>query len=223
MTDFQSLQQQNDIDNISIDIDIISCFNGQALEAESHKTKEETRMKNHRKFLLSSISIAVLTLIGQAQAAEQEGQPATAEAAPAPAAADAAVQKEIQQVVVTGVASARGVRKLDSAFSITTASEEQLKQAAPISTADVMKLVPGAFAESTGGQSGANIQVRGFPSGSDSPFVSVQMQGNPLYPVSTLSFFEGSSAFRLDDTIERVEVLRGGPSTSSPAASRARP
>ncbi len=163
-------------------------------------------MKNHRKFLLSSISIAVLTLIGQAQAAGQEAAPATA--APADA-----VQKEIQQVVVTGVASARGVRKLDSAFSITTASEEQLKQAAPISTADVMKLVPGAFAESTGGQSGANIQVRGFPSGSDSPFVSVQMQGNPLYPVSTLSFFEGSSAFRLDDTIERVEVLRGGPST----------
>jgi iron complex outermembrane receptor protein len=162
-------------------------------------------MKNHRKFLLSSISIAVLTLIGQAQAAGQETAPA--------AVPSDAVQKEIQQVVVTGVASARGVRKLDSAFSITTASEEQLKQAAPISTADVMKLVPGAFAESTGGQSGANIQVRGFPSGSDSPFVSVQMQGNPLYPVSTLSFFEGSSAFRLDDTIERVEVLRGGPST----------
>jgi len=171
-------------------------------------------MKNPRKLLLSSISIAVLTLAGQARAAEPEAQQATAEAAPAPASdATDAVQKEIQQVVVTGVASSRGVRKLDSAFSITTASEEQLKQAAPISTADVMKLVPGAFAESTGGQSGANIQVRGFPSGSDSPFVSVQMQGNPLYPVSTLSFFEGSSAFRLDDTIERVEVLRGGPST----------
>jgi len=35
MTDFQTLQQQNDIDNISIDIDIISCFNDLALEAES--------------------------------------------------------------------------------------------------------------------------------------------------------------------------------------------
>jgi outer membrane receptor protein involved in Fe transport len=34
-----------------------------------------------------------------------------------------------------------------------------------------------------------------------------------VYPVPVLSFFEGSSAFRLDDTIERVEVLRGGPST----------
>jgi hypothetical protein len=34
MTDFQTPQQENDIDIISIDIDIISWFNGQALEAE---------------------------------------------------------------------------------------------------------------------------------------------------------------------------------------------
>lgn len=156
-------------------------------------------MKTHRTFQLSSLSIAALALAGQARAAEPQ--------------AAQQVEQELEQVVVTGVASARGARKLDSAFSITTASEEQLKQGSPLSTADVMKLVPGAFAESTGGQSGANIHVRGFPSGSDSPFVSVQMQGSPLYPVPTLSFFEGSSAFRLDDTIERVEVLRGGPST----------
>ncbi|QGZ40615.1 TonB-dependent receptor [Pseudoduganella flava] len=130
----------------------------------------------------------------------------------AQAATSNAVQNEIQQVVVTGVATG-GVRKLDSAFSITTASEEQLKQASPSSTADILKLVPGVYAEATGGQSGANIEVRGFPSGSDSPFVSVQLMGNPIYPVPTLSFFEGSSAFRLDDTVERVEVLRGGPST----------
>lgn len=152
-------------------------------------------MKTQRKFQCSSLSIAALALASEAGATEPQ------------------VEQELAQVVVTGVASAHGARKLDSAFSISTASEEQLKQAAPFSTADVMKLVPGAFAESTGGQSGANIHVRGFPSGSDSPFVSVQMQGSPLYPVPTLAFFEGSSAFRLDDSIERVEVLRGGPST----------
>jgi iron complex outermembrane receptor protein len=84
-------------------------------------------------------------------------------------------------------------------------------------------MVPGVYAESTGGQSGANIEVRGFPSGSDSPFVSVQLNGNPIYPVPVLSFFEGSSAFRLDDTVERVEVLRGGPSTIYRSASLARP
>lgn len=161
-------------------------------------------MKNP--FLPSAIAAAVLVLVNQAAAqAQTTDAPATEPSKE--------VSKEIQQVVVTGVASARGVRKVDSAFSITTASEEQLKQAAPSSTADIMKIVPGVYAESTGGQSGANIEVRGFPSGSDSPFVSVQMMGNPIYPPPTLSFFEGSSAFRLDDTVERVEVLRGGPST----------
>jgi len=161
-------------------------------------------MKNP--FLPSAIAAAVLVLVNQAAAQAQ-----TAEAPATEPSKE--VSKEIQQVVVTGVASARGVRKVDSAFSITTANEEQLKQAAPSSTADIMKIVPGVYAESTGGQSGANIEVRGFPSGSDSPFVSVQMMGNPIYPPPTLSFFEGSSAFRLDDTVERVEVLRGGPST----------
>lgn len=163
------------------------------------------------KFLLSSVTLAVLTLVSQAQAADSAAA-STLDPAAAPVKKDA-VAAELQTVVVTGVAGSRGVRKLDSAFSITTATEEQLKAASPSSTADVLKLVPGVYAEATGGQSGANIEVRGFPSGSDSPFVSVQMNGNPLYPVPTLSFFEGSSAFRLDDTVERVEVLRGGPST----------
>ena len=159
---------------------------------------------NEPRFLLTSVSIAIFTLIGQTQALAQT----TDAAAPA-----AAVTQEIQQVVVTGTALARGTRKIDTAFSITTATEEQLKMASPSSTADVLKLVPGVYAESTGGQSGANVEVRGFPSGSDSPFVSVQLNGNPIYPVPVLSFFEGTSAFRLDDTVERVEVLRGGPST----------
>lgn len=153
---------------------------------------------------LSASALAVLALVAQVQASAQQS---------APLPPQDNVQKEIQQVVVTGTASASGTRKIDTSFSITTANEEQLKQAAPTSTADVLKIVPGVYAESTGGQAGANIEVRGFPSGSDSPFVSIQMNGNPVFPVPVLSFFEGSSAFRLDDTIERVEVLRGGPST----------
>jgi len=162
-------------------------------------------MKKPVPFLqLSASALAVLALVAQVQASAQES---------APLPPQDNVQKEIQQVVVTGTASASGTRKIDTSFSITTANEEQLKQAAPTSTADILKIVPGVYAESTGGQAGANIEVRGFPSGSDSPFVSIQLNGNPVFPVPVLSFFEGSSAFRLDDTIERVEVLRGGPST----------
>lgn len=170
--------------------------------------KESNQMNQSKQFVLSTVALAVLTLVSQAHAAGQANVP------PLPQdAANAAVAQEIQQVVVTGTASASGTRKIDTSFSITTANEEQLKSASPSSTADVLKLVPGVYAESTGGQSGANVEVRGFPSGSDSPFVSVQLNGNPIYPVPVLSFFEGTSAFRLDDTIERVEVLRGGPST----------
>jgi outer membrane receptor for Fe3+-dicitrate len=116
----------------------------------------------NNRFLLSSISLASPALASQARAAmpqETPATPAVQETSGASAAGNQgsdAVQTEIQQVVVTGVATG-GVRKLDSAFSITTASEEQLKQAAPSSTADILKLVPGVYAEATGGQSGANI------------------------------------------------------------------
>lgn len=161
-------------------------------------------MTQHRTFHLSTITLAVLTLMGQAQAAGQ--------AAPASPAPDA-VAAEVQTVVVTGTAAAGGVRKIDAAYSITTANEEQLKSAAPSSTADLLKIVPGVFAEASGGVAGANIAVRGFPSGGDAPFVTIQLNGSPLYPPPTLSFLENSSLFRIDDSIERVEVLRGGPST----------
>ena len=36
--------------------------------------------------------------------------------------------------------------------------------------------------------------------------------GSPLYGMPTLSFFETSSIFRLDDTIRSTEILQGGPS-----------
>lgn len=163
-------------------------------------------MKNQRQFLLSSITLAVMTLMNQAHAA---GQSAPAANPPAPD----AVAAEVQTVVVTGTASASGKRKIDAAYSITTASEEQLKSAAPSSTADLLKIVPGVFAEATGGVAGANIAVRGFPSGGDAPYVTIQLNGSPLYPPPTLSFLENSSLFRIDDSVERVEVLRGGPST----------
>ena len=173
-------------------------------------------MTNTRQFLLSSITLAVLTLMSQAHAAGQAAMPATApvgSSAPAATASADGVAAEMQTVVVTGNAAASGVRKLDAAYSITTANEEQLKMVAPSSTADLLKIVPGVFAEATGGVAGANIAVRGFPSGGDAPYVTIQLNGSPLYPPPTLSFLENSSLFRIDDTVERVEVLRGGPST----------
>ena len=56
--------------------------------------------------------------------------------------------------------------------------------------------------ESTGGQTGANIEIAGFPGGGDAPYFTTQLMGSPLYGMPTLSFFETTSIFRLDDTMK---------------------
>ena len=126
-------------------------------------------------------------------------------------AADTKEADPLQEIVVTGVASSKGERKQDAAFAITTANEEAMKDAAPLSTADLSKLVPGLFAEVTGGQSGPNIEVRGFPTAGDAPYVTFQLDGLPIYPVATLSFLDTSTQIRTDDSVSRLEGTIGGP------------
>src|SRR5262245_52437503 len=121
-------------------------------------------------------------------------------------------ESPLETVVVTGSALTSGVRKLEASYNIVTANADQIRDSNPRSTADLLKISPGIWPESTGGQTGANIEVAGFPSAGDAPFFTVQMNGSPLYGMSSLIFFEHSSAFRLDDTIERVEIVQGGPS-----------
>ena len=118
----------------------------------------------------------------------------------------------LQEVVVTGTPEVSGVRLLDASFSIRAVSLQQIHLALPASAADLLKIVPGLWAESSGGVTGANIEVAGFPGGGDAPYVTYQIEGSPVYPAATLYFMDNSSMFRLDDTIERAEVVQGGPS-----------
>jgi outer membrane receptor protein involved in Fe transport len=158
--------------------------------------------------LVASAALMALFAMQGARGADEQ-QAAKPDAAKKAAEADTS---QVETVVITGTARREGLRKLEASYSITTADEEQIKQAAPSSTADLLKIVPGVFVETTGGESGANIRVRGFPTPGDGPYSTFQLNGSPLYALPTLSFFEQSQIFRLDDTIERVEVLRGGPS-----------
>lgn len=169
------------------------------------RTKQLTRL---------ALSAAIVALLAPgavlAQDSTDQAAPAAASAKRAPAQADSKTAQNLQQVTVTG--SATGVKKIDASYTITTANAEQIKMANPKSAADLLKIAPGLWPESTGGQTGANIEIAGFPGGGDAPFNTVQIMGAPLYGMPTLSFFEQSSAMRLDDTIERVEILQGGPS-----------
>ena len=148
----------------------------------------------------NSVAAAVAGILygsgGAAYAQEQAG-------ATAPGA------ESLQEVVVT--ATAQAVKKLDASYNIVAVDAEQIRQANPKSTADILKVSPGIWPESSGGQTGANIEIAGIPGGGDAPFFTNMIEGLPLYGMPSLSFMDSSSLFRLDDTTERVEIVQGGP------------
>lgn len=157
-----------------------------------------------------ALSMAIAAALAPSLAAAQDAPtPSDPTATGASAQADAG---ELDTIVVSGTAKFKGLRKRDASFSISTASDDEIREASPTSTADLLKIVPGVWAESSGGGTGANVFVRGMPSEGDAPFFTLQLDGSPIYPPPTLSFLENTTLFRIDDTVERVEGLRGGPS-----------
>ena len=151
----------------------------------------------------------LLALSSQATAAEQDANNEQATA-----------NKKVERIVVSGTPAGMGVRKIDASYAVTNIDAEQIIKLSPKSTADLFKAVPGVWVESSGGESGANVFVRGFPGGGDAPFLTLSLEGSPIYPAPTLSFLENSSLFRIDETIETMEALRGGP---NPVVSNGQP
>ena len=171
-----------------------------------------------------TVAIGIMLMAGGAQAQDASSQAASPQvtspqATPPQTTPPAGQAKQkpstpasvqtLNQVVVTGTTAFGGIKRIDASYSITTATAEQIKELNPISVADLLKLSPGIYPESSGGQTGANIEVAGFPSDSGAPFVTLQMNGSPLFP--KWDYFT-DAMFRIDDTVDRVEALQGGPS-----------
>jgi hypothetical protein len=161
----------------------------------------------NRRLLTAAIGAVLMAGVVHAQDASTQAQPTTNDGKPKPDATKPT--QTLDQVVVTGNSTAGGIKRIDASYSITTATLDQIKQINPVSVADLLKISPGVYPESSGGQTGANIEVAGFPSDSGAPFVTLQMNGSPLFP--KWDYFT-DAMFRLDDTIDRVEALQGGPS-----------
>lgn len=142
--------------------------------------------------------------------------PLHAQQAPAADSNGAATQPDT--VVVTGTATKRS--KVKASYSITTIDEESLRMQAPTSVTEAMKSVPGFWVESSGGEASGNIRARGIPvDGFGS--VTLLEDGIPVQHDPSLGYLNADQAFRLDETIDRIEVVRGGPSsvfyTNAPA------
>jgi outer membrane receptor protein involved in Fe transport len=168
------------------------------------RIQERTMIPMSKTLVRTGISVGALAIACLAV-------PAMAQDAPA-ATTDAADPAEQDAIVVIGTPGGAGTRKQDASYAITAISADTLERAAPKSTAEVFTLVPGVWAESSGGVAGANIDVRGLPGGGDAPWVTFQINGAPVYGTESLSFMEQSSIFRTDETIASAEAAHGGPS-----------
>jgi len=134
--------------------------------------------------------------------------------------ADFTLQSDLLQMgeaVVT--ASFNPKEKIESSVAVTTLSAEDIEANAPKSTADLLKAIPGFYVESSGGEGGNNLFARGIPADGSFRYVAMQHNGMPVFDSPELAFTNVDLLFRVDETVQRMEGVRGG--TASVFASNA--
>ena len=129
-------------------------------------------------------------------------------AAPAPTAA-AGDGLQLDRIVVTGTLGTTS--KLRSSVAISSIEGDSLVTATAVSAADVLRSVPGLRSESSGGESNANVAVRGLPiSAGGSRYIQFQEDGLPVLQFGDIAFATPDTWLRVDASMDRLEVLRGG-------------
>jgi len=123
-----------------------------------------------------------------------------------------AVENGLNEVIVTGRAGAMNRTKLQTSYSVTTIGYNALSLQSPTSVTETLKSVPGFWVEATGGEASGNVRARGVPVDG---FGSIQLleDGIPVQHDPALGYLNGDQAFRFDETIQSIEVVRGGPSS----------
>ena len=115
---------------------------------------------------------------------------------------------QLQTMVVTGTQSPR--MNLDASVAVTTLTASEVQAAAPRSTTEMLRYVPGfTRVESSGGEVNQNISIRGILG---VEYVAFLEDGLPVFPTMHTFFMNADNLFRFDTNIERMEVVRGGSS-----------
>lgn len=114
----------------------------------------------------------------------------------------------IDQIVITGNSGPK--KKIESSTAISTFTAKEIQKQNPISAAALLQRVPGFAVETSGGEVGNNLFARGIPSAGAYEFVQVQEDGLPVFEDGALQFANADNFFRVDNTVSRLEALRGG-------------
>lgn len=134
---------------------------------------------------------------------------ALAQTAAEPAAPEADAQGDI---VVTGRAGAGERTRVETSYALTIIDNDALRSRAPSSVTETLKSVPGFWVEASGGEGSGNVRARGIPVDG---FGSINLleDGLPVQHDPALGYLNADQAFRVDQSIDRIEVVRGGPSS----------
>jgi iron complex outermembrane recepter protein len=115
---------------------------------------------------------------------------------------------QLQTLVVTGTQTPR--MNLDASVAVTSLTAQDIQRAAPRSTTEALRYVPGfTRVESSGGEVNENYSVRGILG---IEYVNFLEDGLPVYPTMHTFFMNADNLFRIDENVERMEVVRGGAS-----------
>ena len=121
---------------------------------------------------------------------------------------DSVRTSSIDQVVITGNSNPK--KKIESSTAISTFNAKEIQKQNPISAAALLQRVPGFAVETSGGEVGNNLFARGIPSAGAYEFVQVQEDGLPVFEDGALQFANADNFFRVDNSVNRLEALRGG-------------
>ena len=126
----------------------------------------------------------------------------------------AAPEAEAQdgEIVVTGRAGAGERTRVETSYALTSIDNDALRSRAASSVTETLKSVPGFWVEASGGEGSGNVRARGIPVDG---FGSINLleDGLPVQHDPSLGYLNADQAFRVDESIERIEVVRGGPSS----------
>ena len=115
---------------------------------------------------------------------------------------------QLQTLVVTGQQTPR--LNLDASVAVTSLTPQDIQRAAPRSTTELLRYVPGfTRVESSGGEVNQNITMRGILG---VEYVMFMEDGMPVFPTMHTFFMNADNLFREDENIQGVEVVRGGAS-----------
>ncbi len=159
----------------------------------------------NRLFLAASMAALALAIAAPAMAQNGPADGAQGEAS-------AARGGGFDEIIVTGRIAASTQRKAEASYAITTLNDEALRITNPVSAAEAFKQVPGFWVEASGGEGSNNVRARGIPTDGYSS-IALEENGVPVQYDGSLGYLNADQSFRFDETVSRVEAVRGGPAS----------